>query len=272
MASSSQGGGRVTRLTLWIVNRTARLLDADERDAVLGDFLEADASFGRALADLLGLIARRQVAVAREWRTWFAFCGLVLPVAALVFYVSLHTVRIFHLSYWIIENYRHFDPKILEEANYTFGQRLEPVLRHGSLLILWSFAGGFVLVSMARRAVLLNLILLVCLACFAVGAVLGVPAGPPPTFVISVCIGFVGVPLIVGVTLGLRRVQPTTRIATSFASLVGLLTAYAFWSGGWWRGTTPHLIQLALAVILSWPIAYILLAASRGEAVDSTSQ
>lgn len=67
------GGGpslhpAMTNFCWRLVDLLSRMLKRDERDAVLGDQAESGVSGGQALRDLLGLIARRQVALWQEWQ------------------------------------------------------------------------------------------------------------------------------------------------------------------------------------------------------------
>ena len=48
---------------------------------VLGDLAEMDCDVWRGLGDVLGLVARRQLALWRSWRPWAASVGLALPAS-----------------------------------------------------------------------------------------------------------------------------------------------------------------------------------------------
>jgi sec-independent protein translocase protein TatC len=50
------------RLCWWLIETMSRLLEPNERDAVLGDLSESSELAGRALLDVLGLVVRRQLA------------------------------------------------------------------------------------------------------------------------------------------------------------------------------------------------------------------
>ena len=52
-----------------------------EREVVLGDLAETDRGMWRGLGDVLGLAARRQLALWRSWRPWAASFGLALPAS-----------------------------------------------------------------------------------------------------------------------------------------------------------------------------------------------
>jgi hypothetical protein len=60
-----------------LVRFAARALEPGENEAVLGDLAECGASGGRALLDVLGLVARRQLLIWTSWRPWVALIGIV---------------------------------------------------------------------------------------------------------------------------------------------------------------------------------------------------
>lgn len=76
----------MNRICWWVVHRLSLLLESNERDAVLGDFAESGESAGKALADLLGLLLRRQVAL---WRYERFRQGLLRSIVSVVFGTGL---------------------------------------------------------------------------------------------------------------------------------------------------------------------------------------
>ena len=63
------------------VEAAAGLLPSLDREVVLGDLAETDRGVWRGLGDVLGLAARRQLALWRGWRPWAASFGLSLPAS-----------------------------------------------------------------------------------------------------------------------------------------------------------------------------------------------
>ena len=63
------------------VEAAAGLLAPQEREVVLGDLAEMDRGAWRGLGDVLGLAARRQLALWKSWRPWAASFGLALPAS-----------------------------------------------------------------------------------------------------------------------------------------------------------------------------------------------
>jgi peroxiredoxin len=64
-------------MTDWVVERLARSLKAEERDAVLGDLEEGGVTGWKAASQVCGLILRRQVLEWRHWQPWAALLGIV---------------------------------------------------------------------------------------------------------------------------------------------------------------------------------------------------
>jgi hypothetical protein len=64
----------------WLCNAVAAaLLTPLDREVVLGDLEETDRGLWRGLNDVIGLAARRQLALWAGWRPWAASVGLALP-------------------------------------------------------------------------------------------------------------------------------------------------------------------------------------------------
>jgi hypothetical protein len=66
------------------IDTAARLLERDDREAVLGDLAEMGAGSWRALAEILGLLFWRQAALWSHWQPWCATLALSLPGALLL--------------------------------------------------------------------------------------------------------------------------------------------------------------------------------------------
>lgn len=67
-----------------VANLASHLLEPDERDAVCGDLEEARATGARALREVLGLVARRQLLLWTDWGPWLALALLVVPLGTLL--------------------------------------------------------------------------------------------------------------------------------------------------------------------------------------------
>ena len=68
------------QLSWRLIEFFSRELEPSEREAVLGDLAEQDASFS-AVRDVLDLLVRRQAALWVGWRPWLVLWGLTIPFA-----------------------------------------------------------------------------------------------------------------------------------------------------------------------------------------------
>ena len=142
----------VTPRGWWAVDLLCALLERDERAAVCGDLLEAQASSGRALIEVGGLVIRRQAALWLGWRPWLALFTIVVPLG---FLLSLSSrwfsdpiaadlwlyVRLGEWRYMTIPGWRR---DVIEAATIA--------LVGFAALALWSWTAGFVLARLSRRA------------------------------------------------------------------------------------------------------------------------
>jgi hypothetical protein len=76
-----KGQGAVSGAGWRCIEAAAGLLAPLEREVVLGDLAEMNRGAWRGLGDVLGLAARRQLALWRSWRPWAASFGLALPAS-----------------------------------------------------------------------------------------------------------------------------------------------------------------------------------------------
>src|SRR5258708_38569863 len=76
------------RLASRLVHIVSSMLERDERDVVLGDLAESGETAGRALCDVLGLVARRQAELWKDRMPWFVLAGIVVPLGVLLTLVS----------------------------------------------------------------------------------------------------------------------------------------------------------------------------------------
>src|SRR4051794_31664948 len=103
------GGGpslypAMTHLCWRLVDLLSRMLNPDERDAVIGDQAESDVSGGQALRDLLGLIVRRQMALWQGWLWCLVLTGLFIPLGPLLTVFSRRTADGNAIYLWLYAN------------------------------------------------------------------------------------------------------------------------------------------------------------------------
>lgn len=143
-----------------LVGIAAQLLQWEERDAVLGDLVEASESAWQGLLDVLSLILHRQAILWTSWRPWLTAFGLTVPSSFLLMGASVSVSQTFM---------RLTGQKVLDGAWMTTLPDLVYLLCQVFLLLACSWAGGFVAASVSRQTLLMSAALcaLPCLFCLA---------------------------------------------------------------------------------------------------------
>jgi hypothetical protein len=67
-----QSDDEASLLAARLVEMLSRMLDSDERLALRGDLEESGETGLQAVWDVLGLVARQQAALWKDWRPWLA--------------------------------------------------------------------------------------------------------------------------------------------------------------------------------------------------------
>jgi hypothetical protein len=225
--------------SLWsLVELAARPLDRDERDAVLGDSLEAGDSSFRALSGVLGFVVRRQLLLWKSWRPWLAAFGFAVPCTWLLMTVSLSVTctseRLLGL------NIGHWAP--------TGHEGFLLLLCHIFLLVAWSWSSGFAIGSLSPRTLWTNAALFLLLAYYLhhmyivaapVEAMHGAVAGGFPfhgsLLSLAPLAPFLFVlPAVWGVRQGMREVQLRLIPALLLAATITVLMASAWINNALW--------------------------------------
>jgi hypothetical protein len=132
---------------LWpLVELAGRPLDRDEREAVLGDSLEAGDSACQALFGVLGFVFRRQLLLWKSWRPWLALFVFGLPGSYLLMIVSVSVTCTYERLMGLPIG--HWAP--------TGHEGFALLLCHIFLLIAWSWTSGFILASLSPKTLWLN--------------------------------------------------------------------------------------------------------------------
>lgn len=268
-------------LTRWsLVNKLSSLLERDERDAVLGDLVESDASGGQAVRDVLSLIIRRQAALWKDWRPWLALVGLIGLV-------GVRLSRIFLLL--------SLAPTIQIQTYWKYGVRYEngltaleetvALLCQGLSLLAWSWTSGFVLGSLSRRTIWVTgtLYFLVWvyplpLALYFLARAFLLDSRRPELSPILLMLALQTIlrttlfllPPISGMRHGLRNLTLSVTQASVLAAASVALTMLSTWTGGWpgaavvrwsggaWDASVGWQGRLFSYAVMSWPAGYLL--------------
>jgi hypothetical protein len=130
--------GTAWLLTGWV----SKLLDANEREVVLGDLLEANESSLRGFLNVFGLVFRRQAGLWKDPRPWLAGLAVTLPSSYLLTFVSLSV----SCTYQRLVNHKDFG------GHWPTGHEgYSLLLCHIFLLIAWSWSAGYIVSSVSRR-------------------------------------------------------------------------------------------------------------------------
>lgn len=134
-----------------LVNTVSRLLEPDERDAVLGDFAESGETGGQALCGLCGLILRRQTKLWKCWRPWLVLLSLVIPLAWLLSVAARLTASSSAVYLWSYLN--NWDWTLLRYGSFwsILRDAAVAVSVQYTLLACWSWSAGLLLGSASRR-------------------------------------------------------------------------------------------------------------------------
>lgn len=118
----------------------SNMLGPEEREAVLGDLTEAGASSRTALLAVLGLVARRQAGLWRDWRPWVILLGFVIPAGVALYVAARWDTGL-------------IGSRTLREDLPWFTMLL---LRSFATLACWSVMAGAVLRKLSPRALIVQ--------------------------------------------------------------------------------------------------------------------
>jgi hypothetical protein len=197
---------------------TALLLEPDERDAVLGDLAEADASASRSLLEVAGLVARRQLALWVSWRPWLAAFGVSLPGSLLLMGASLSVSCTYQ---------RLTGTAMFGACAPTGHEGILLLLCHILLLLTWAWTGGFVVGSVSRRTLWVSVALCLspCLYCL---------SRFHQSSVSALCLLLFLPPALLGVRYGLRMIRIRSDVAVTLAMVATALMICAWGNKALW--------------------------------------
>ncbi|MGA9717394.1 MAG: hypothetical protein WBQ79_03865 [Acidobacteriaceae bacterium] len=230
---------------LWsLVEFAAAPLAREEREAVIGDSLEAGDTFWKALAGVLGLVVRRQFLRWRSWRPWFATFLLALPAGYLLTYVSMSVT---------CTSERLMGMKVGHWAP-TGHEGIWMLLCHIFLLVTWAWTSGFAVSSLSPRTLCVT-IALCCVKLLSFE--MHFDFGPISPFFSLLFVA----PAIWGLRQGKLTGRLSLRTALLLAATMTVLTTAAWIHNSLWD----------LNWFLLFPVWYLVAAASRppSEKTDS---
>jgi hypothetical protein len=226
----------MTALAWPLVELVSRLLEPDEREAVLGDLLEADVSAWQALLDILGLILRRQAFLWKNPQAWFAGFSVALP----------STYLLMHVSVSVTATYERLFHHRVSACWPTGNEGFLLLFCHFFLLMAWSWAGGYVVGSVSRRTLWVSIALSALACAFCLVTFRFEPLSRFCTFLFLL-------PAMLGVRHGFRNARISLAGASLLAVTVTVLMVFA------WNHQALWVLNWALL----WPAWYLVVTASR---------
>jgi hypothetical protein len=232
--------GKRTLLAPWLLQIAARPLERNERDAVLGDLAETGTSAWRGMREVLGLVARREIALWYDWRPWLAAFGVALPGSLLLMGVSLS----------VSCTWQRLSGAAVFGVCAPTGREGYLLLACQVLLLLtWAWTSGFFVGSVSRRTLWVSVAVsltqcLFCLFRFHGSSVSGL------------CLLLFLPPAILGARYALRKVRMQSGMALALATAATALMIYTWGNSALW--------YLNWALILpAWIIAILARSAGR---------
>jgi hypothetical protein len=223
-----------------LVESASQLLERDEREAVLGDLIEAGESAWRSLMDVLSLIIRRQALLWKNWQPWLAAFGLAFPGSLFLMGFSLS------VSWTLKHLIDPPAPKVPLAIGLMPHSGIALLVCQLCLLIGWSWTGGFVVGSLSRRALWASIAAscLPCVFCFAKFHEASLP---------GFCLFLFLLPAIWGVRHGLKIARIKLSSAITIAAVITILTFLTSSKTGSW----------AILCASIWPTWYMVATARK---------
>jgi hypothetical protein len=218
-----------------LVEFAARLLEHEEREAVLGDLVEAGESDWRSLLDVCGLTLRRQAGLWKEPRPWLAGFLVTVPCSYLLTHVSMSVTY----TYERVVNHK----VLLCAPSGHEGVLL--MLCHIFLLITWSWSAGYVMGTISRLTLWASALLAVALPAYYLSE-----HGPPDSLRLGVFL-FV-LPAIPGARQALRKVQLNLGIAAFLAVAITGIMIFAWGSDALWVFNWALICPAWYLVAMAW--------------------
>jgi hypothetical protein len=110
---------RLEPLMARLLSGLLRALEADEREFVSGDLIEAQESPSASVFHVLGLLIRRQLILWAGWRPWLVFTIVGMPVAVLLSQTARQFAGWSAVYSWMLVN--NTDANLLKTAGFWQG-------------------------------------------------------------------------------------------------------------------------------------------------------
>lgn len=249
-------GGHMRGVLWWLAERLSRVLEAGERDAVIGDMAESGATGAQAIRDVFDLIARR------NWRVWLALAALTGQAWGLLVFVGT-PLRAFDI-WWKYG--------VRSEDGLSAGEDVIALACNCAALICYAWTSSFALAFFSRHKIRVHASLLYLVWLF---TLFGLTAGSRMPLHSTALFVILEALLVVLPSLsGMRQATAGGAIRPGqiaiFTSATAITAGLAIWTSTWpasavevWsegqiRAQFSWLSEVLLPfAVLNWPVVYL---------------
>jgi hypothetical protein len=143
----------------WLVAKAAHLLDPAEREVVCGDLAESCESDARAILDILGLVARRQIGLWTAWQPWATLILVVAPLGMILSLISRMWADATSIDAWVYLGHWDWSFFRFPSLRADLLRVLFLTTRDYLALMCWAWTCGFAITSLSRRTARLNMLM-----------------------------------------------------------------------------------------------------------------
>jgi hypothetical protein len=254
-----------------IVTVLSRLLDPAERECVCGDLEELRLRVPKAVANILGLVIRRQLAEWSQWGPWIALLGVAVIAGPFLseFFARVQTGLFLQIRTYFVYRVAY------EPGGVSVAQQITYSAASMIAVLLCTWACGYALAALSGRALWMTAFLFYCViqdawaVRMAVAGNIILKHGLAATMLLRLLpIQPVMLVFLLAVGLGIRsarkgRLQRNTRLLLAAAGVAQVLllarmetwfaVGFAHWSGQAYV-PAPLLYRVLPLIAGAWPI------------------
>ena len=219
-----------------LIGFASKLLERDEREAVLGDLQETNENTWRGFLDVFGLVFRRQAGLWKNPAPWLAGFVVAVPCSYLLTTVSISV----SCTYQRLVNHKVYG------WHWPTGNEGFPLLFcHIYLLLAWSWCGGYIVGSISRRTLWASATLSVIPTLHSLNMY---PSHSLP----RLCLFLFFLPAVFGVYWGSRNVHISFRTASLLALTMTVLMICAWSNNALWILNWALILPAWYLVAAAW--------------------
>jgi hypothetical protein len=252
------------------VNLLCRSLTPDEREGVLGDLHECNATVWQTAHELLTLLLYRQFSCWRTWKSWFVLLCVVAPTGIVLSQIGRNIN-----GYVVMQLWTHSHSGEWFNSALSGSQSLVAVLCICSAVALEAWCSGFAVAALSRGTLSISVFALSLIWLF---QNLEWPLRSSTAwYTVALSFSLLIVPMTSGMITGSRSLTVRPRFAITLMSLVTLGMVLSIWTDGWFGSALqrwssggipmqPLAVRIWPFVISALPVFYLLVQHPTSEA------